>query len=144
MFSNDVHFPFVCSPICEKCLKRTSESVTTKLNQRLANPLVQSNRNYFQGIGHSGESHAVQGILKLKLASSNHCRHFSSFQRIQRPLRSPGTSDRFYIFGGTITRQIGTSRLLGGVGRFLKIRYLVLTSAVGGGITLNKVKHSLC
>ena len=100
--------------------------------------LVRSNRSYFQGIGYSNESHTVQGILRLK-----HCRHFSSFQRIQRPLRSPGTSDRFYIFGGTINRQIGTSRILSGVGHFLKIRYLVLTSAVGGGITLNKVKSNL-
>ena len=131
-------FYLICRPICEKCLKKTGESATKRLNQHAAKSLIRNNRNYFQGIRYSSEPHTVQRILRLK-----HCRHFSSFQRVQRPLRSQGTSDRFYIYGGTINRQIGSYRILRGVGRFLKIRYLVLTSAVGGGITLNKVKSSL-
>ena len=40
-------------------------------------------------------------------------------------------------------RHIGSWRVLGRVKHFLKIRYLVFTGAVGGGITLEKVEYSL-
>ena len=58
--------------------------------------------------------------------------------RIPRNINGVPNPHRYYVFGGGIGRRHigGLARV---VGRFLKLRYLILTSAVGGGVAASKV-----
>jgi len=109
-------------PCCEKCIRCGLQNAVN-LSGRSQTILTRSNSNIAKQM--------LVGTRTLQLSS----RHvlFKSI-RIDNPFR-------FFIYGGTqSTRTMSTAgRGLAGIfGRFLKIRYIILTSAVGGGITLQR------
>ncbi len=124
---------FIFRPICEKCIEKAGQNGITISKLNVINPL----KNTFP---QSHQYHILhRNILRLNSTQNLQIFHFSTLNHIPRPLPSNGHRYRFFINGGLCVRSMSTSRILGGIGRFLKVRYLVLTSAIGGGVTLNKV-----
>lgn len=132
-----VHFFPLFRPFCEHCIKASSKVILSSSSKHVASKsLVVPVRTYSQVLALRQSQQSVRNLLRLREG----CRHFSSMQSVRRPLTARTSADRFFIFGGTFKKHMSTSRIVGTVSRFLRLRYLVLTSAVGGGITLNKVR----
>ena len=104
-------------PCCEKCLlqigrKSVDRYTTTKL------------------VPYGRDALSNTSILQL--------RFFSTIRQIPRSPSAYININRFFVFS-LPSRNMSAFRALGAVGRFLKIRYLVFASAVGGGYTVHQV-----
>lgn len=126
--------PFFFSPACEQCLKSSGKLLRRSTEQHIGTYRPTSVSLQARTLRNCPS--ALKRVLRLK-NQKHHCRHFSTLQRIHRPLTTQ-RSNKFKILG-SFTKQMSTSRILAAAGRFLRIRYIVLGSAVGGGVTLNKV-----
>ncbi|XP_052759865.1 dynamin-like 120 kDa protein, mitochondrial isoform X1 [Mya arenaria] len=67
---------------------------------------------------------------------------FSSVHKIARPLKTEFLVPKELIYKNSYRNASGMGRMLGSIGRFLKIRYLVLTGAIGGGVAANQTYES--
>ncbi|XP_064612015.1 dynamin-like 120 kDa protein, mitochondrial [Liolophura sinensis] len=125
---------------CENCLRSASRGLIPKRKCKVDSHAKWS---YLPNFGTRSRSlHADRNVSSLALVR---CRSFqgallSPYPRIS-PLRS---SLLLYVYPGRIhVRELGSvGRLIGGLGRFLRLRYLILTSAVGGGVTLSRTIDS--
>ena len=63
----------------------------------------------------------------------------SSINKIRPPLRNDFLIAKTVFYKGGSRNAGGFGRIFGSVGRFLKLRYLLLTGAVGGGVAVNQV-----
>jgi len=113
-------FASFCRPACERCIKHVGNHGKALVKNR--SQLCAFSR------AKSEHSHAAFNLMLVQRYSMLHvCR--------PRQLVNP---NRFFFYGET-KRHFIAGRTAKMLGRFLKIRYLVITSAVGGGITMQRV-----
>ncbi|XP_052284980.1 dynamin-like 120 kDa protein, mitochondrial isoform X2 [Dreissena polymorpha] len=63
---------------------------------------------------------------------------FTAINKIARPLKTDFLASKVLINGYQSRDASTMGRLLGTVGKFLRIRYLILTGAIGGGVAVNQ------
>lgn len=82
-------------------------------------------------------------LARLHISNLQHSRSYTIF-RIRVPVTSQAQFLRNVLQSGGSYRQMsGVVRLFSGLRRVLKVRYLILTGAVGGGVAANQVTWSL-
>jgi len=121
---------FVCSPLCSHCAKlvrqRISECCTVSVNSNCSRVLQRGSVSCHEF--YTVRSLSTYRTIALPLMQIN-C--YSSL-----PLKLQSSC----AISFHIRRQLSTARVAGSVlGRLLKLRYILLTGAVGGGITVQQV-----
>lgn len=123
------------SPYCGRCVKK-SLAVAHKRDLHVwLRTQTSANTAVLRDIVSKTQTH--RQILALQPRNVYQICNFSAL-RIARPiLRAPSSPYKVIVFSQRDMSVIG--RLAGGFGRFLRVRYLILTGAVGGGVAVNKV-----
>ena len=82
-------------------------------------------------------------LMRLHVSSLRQSRSYTIFR-----IRGPNTARDLLLRhvlqpGGSHRQMSGVVRLFSGLRRFLKVRYLILTGAVGGGVAANQVRRRM-
>jgi hypothetical protein len=137
---------FLCfSPYCSACLRSKAGRASWVPHQ------VEHERNLSIVARHNSNSQGNTALIlsRTELSPGQLMRlHVSNVQqfrsytiwRIKGPMPTNSQLLRLALQSGANYRQMsGMSRLFLGLGRFLKVRYLILTGAIGGGVAANQV-----
>lgn len=82
-------------------------------------------------------------LARLHISNLQLSRSYTIF-RIRGPVSTREQFLRNVLLSGGSHRQMsGVVRIFSGLRRFLKVRYLILTGAVGGGVAANQVMATL-
>ena len=134
---------FLSRPQCEKCLLRVATGPRKTVHRGVKRKTSQELLPYL-----SRASNPLEGSrLLLRPITPQTLQKCYYFQiRPTNVLTQYANKNRFFVYGGTLSlggprRDIGGAARAGArmAGKILKIRYLILTSVVGGGVALNKV-----
>ncbi|KAL4221277.1 Dynamin-like 120 kDa protein [Mactra antiquata] len=131
-------------PYCSLCIRGASGSVRNVVKGRNIVAKVQpSSRSIVSSTRSNNNSNGTNKILLLTIKPQGCLKNiYSRSLKIERPLARTLLVPQVVICSQH-ARQMGIlSRTVGSVGRFLRIRYLVLTGAVSGGVAANQTYHS--
>lgn len=125
---------FCFRPLCEYCAKRTAQKQSSRYLLTRQNVIILSMCERLVPRQPSQLSTVPYRISAV-----------SVYRFIHGLSRQPNLSNflqpqKIYI-SSNLRHVGGAPRLLGVFGRMLKLRYLVLTGAVGGGVSLSQVNH---
>lgn len=127
-------------PVCDICSKKAAERTLLKAETRglIAASRLNTNSKYPEANGqlvpilHGNKRRLL--VRYLYIPTHKLC--------IPRPLQNTLLAPQL-ILDLKHVRRLGTGgRVLGALGRFLKLRYLILTGAIGGGVAANKTVES--
>ena len=130
------HFCF--RPVCDICAKKTAERTLLKAESRR---LVAASRQITNSRYSENHSQTAPVLHGNKCRLLVRCLYIPARKlTIPRPLQNTLLAPKL-ILDVRHVRRLGTGgRVLGAVARFLKVRYLLLTGAVCGGVAANKVR----
>ncbi|XP_053379001.1 dynamin-like 120 kDa protein, mitochondrial isoform X2 [Mercenaria mercenaria] len=126
-------------PYCQLCVRRVADGTRKAENTR---QLAVSRRTLTGSLNaHASKTNLLilqrtvraQGCLK-----NMHIRT----QRIEKPLLRIILGPQLVVCTQQVRHMGGLSRALGTVGRFLRVRYLIFTGAIGGGVAANQTYES--
>lgn len=123
-------------PLCEYCAKRAVQKQSSRLLLTRRNVIVLST---CRGLVPKQPSQLATVPYRISAVSVYRFIHGLSRQ----PNLSNFLQPQKIVLSGSLRHVGGAPRLIGVLGRMLKLRYLVLTGAVGGGVTLSQVNHQL-
>lgn len=127
-------------PVCDICSKKAAERTLLKAETRglIAASRLNTNSKYPEANGqlvpilHGNKRRLLVTYLYIPTRKLS----------IPRPLQNTLLAPQL-ILDLKHVRRLGTGgRVLGALGRFLKLRYLILTGAIGGGVAANKTVES--
>ncbi|KAK6174857.1 hypothetical protein SNE40_013425 [Patella caerulea] len=138
-------------PLCEYCAKKYAVKTVTLDGRQKAVVLFNSHRI---GVRNLHTTYSTQPntntalfrshVINLARLGSSRSYHTMTFYTGSTILRNPVLYNQGIILQTGSNQQMSSvARLLGGLGRFLRLRYLIFTGAVGGGVVVNKKFESL-
>lgn len=130
-----------CRPYCNLCVRRVASSVKNSSNGGNILAQVKPSTRTLVSATRDGIHTKKTNLLILKSIKPQGCLKNVNARtlRVERPFLRVILGPQIVVCSQH-ARQMGMlSRTVGTVGKFLRVRYLLLTGAVGGGVAANQV-----
>jgi hypothetical protein len=134
---NDFLLPF--RPNCQYCIRRLGNAVQQGEGAKTITLCRRNLTNSSNAKGGKKNILILQHTIRAQGCLKN--LHVGT-QKVERPLLRVILGPQIVLCTQQMRHMGGFSRFMGSVGRFLRVRYLIFTGAIGGGLAVNQVSEN--